>query len=166
MYGIGLKRAIFKIGNDIIIESRTADDGFNMHIAVPEWSKDPSWKLPLEVTEGTGNVETAGTTITIRSLREEVAARLRSGTFEARLREMIARTYCLFLNRYTAVAVNDRKIEPRVMNFGFSDKANIAKEELTEGNVKVTLYAGLAARRGDGEWQAAEAGCTLHAMGG
>jgi hypothetical protein len=158
VYGIGLKRAIFKIGNDITIESRTRDDGFNMHIAVPEWSRNPSWKLPLEVTEGTGEVEAAGTSITVRSFREEVAARFRSGTFEARLTEMIGRTYCLFLNRYVAIALNGRKVGPRVIKFGSSEEVNVAKEELVDGNVKVTLYAGLAARGADGEWQAAEAG--------
>lgn len=158
VYGIGLKRAIFKIGNDIIIESRTADDGFNMHISVPQWAKDPSWKFPLEVTEGTGNVETAGTSITIKSFRQEVAARMRSGTFEANLREMIARTYSLFLDKYVACAVNGRKVQPKLIHFGYSEAANVAKEEITEGNVKVTIYAGLAARGGDREWQAAEAG--------
>lgn len=158
VYGIGLKRAIFKIGNEIIIESRTADDGFNMYISVPQWAKDPDWKFPLEVTEGTGDVETAGTSITIKSFRQEVATRMRSGTFEANLREMIARTYSLFLNKYVAVAVNGRKVEPKVIHFGSSEAANVAKEEITEDNVKVTIYAGLAARGGDGEWQAAEAG--------
>lgn len=158
VYGIGLKRAIFKIGNEIIIESRTADDGFNMYISVPEWAKSPDWKFPLEVTGGTGDVETAGTSITIKSFRSEVATRMRSGTFEANLRDMIARTYGLFLNKYVAVAVNGRKVEPKVINFGYSEAVNIAKEELTEGNVKVTIYAGLAARGGGGEWQTAEAG--------
>lgn len=158
VYGIGLKRAIFKIGADITIESRTAVDGFNMQIYVPQWAEDPDWKFPLEVTKGTGDVETAGTLITIKSFRPEVTTRMKSGTFEADLRDMIARTYSLFLNRYVAVAVNGHRVEPKVIHFGSSEEVNVAKEELTEGNVKVTLYAGLAARSGDGEWQAAEAG--------
>jgi hypothetical protein len=158
VYGIGLKRAIFKIGAEIIIESRTVDDGFNMHIYVPDWAKDPDWKFPLEVTKGTEDMETAGTLITIKSFRPEVATRMKSGTFEADLRDMIARTYSLFLNKYVAVAVNGRRVEPKVVNFGYSKEVNVAKEELTEGNVKVTIYAGLAARGVSGEWQTAEAG--------
>lgn len=157
VYGIGLKRAIFKIGKDITIESKTSVEGFSVHIAVEEWAKQESWTVPLTVTAGTGNVENAGTSITVKSFREEVAARLRSGTFEGHLSEMIARTYSLFLNRYVAVVLNGRKIQPKLVNFGFSKDVNVGKEELTEGNVKVTIYAGLAARR-EGEWQAAEAG--------
>ncbi|OGN89863.1 MAG: hypothetical protein A2158_05230 [Chloroflexi bacterium RBG_13_46_14] len=158
VYGIGLKRAIFKIGNEIMIQSRTINDGFNMRIFVPEWAKNPNWTFPLEVTEKAENYETAGTVITIKSFRPEVAARMRVVTFESHLIEMIARTYGLFLNKYVAVAVNGHKVEPKVIRFGCSDLVNVAKEEITEGNVKATIYAGLAARDEDGAWQAAEAG--------
>jgi hypothetical protein len=165
VYGIGLKRAIFKIGAEIAIESRTAGDGFNMHISVPQWAENPDWKFPLEVTKGTGDVETAGTLITIKSFRPEVTTRIRSGTFEANLRDMIARTYSLFLDKYVAVAVNGRRVEPKVINFGYSEAVNVAKEELTEGDVKVTIYAGLAARGVSGEWQTAEAGWYISCNG-
>ncbi|MCK4827530.1 ATP-binding protein, partial [bacterium] len=83
VYGIGLKRALFKIGNDIIIESKTVREGFKMVIDVPNWSDDRRWELPFEVIDGTGDPSVAGTSITIKSFRPEVAERLRSGTLEA-----------------------------------------------------------------------------------
>jgi len=158
VYGIGLKRAIFKIGNHITIESRTADEGFKMVIPVPEWSEDPSWTLPMEATEGTGDSATAGTSITIKSYRPEVAERLRSGRLEGHLQEMIARTYCYFLDRYVIVTLNGHRIGPDYIPLGSSSEVNVAKEAYEDNGVNVTIYAGLAARGEDGQWRAVDAG--------
>jgi hypothetical protein len=158
VYGIGLKRAIFKIGNDITIESKTKDEGFRMHIPVPSWSNDPNWTLPFEVIAGTGDSNVAGTSISIKDFGVEVTERFKSGTFEGHLTEMIARTYCLFLNRYVVVILNGHKVEPSPIPLGKSEDANVAKEEFEDSGVKVTLYAGLAARDPTGEWRAIDAG--------
>jgi len=158
VYGIGLKRAIFKIGNDITIESKTAREGFKMVIDVTKWSEKREWELPFEVIDGTGGPSIAGTSITIRAFRPEVAERLRSGRLEGNLKEMIARTYCLFLDRYVEVTLNEHKIEPDYIPLGSSTEANVAKEVFEDNGVTVTIYAGLAARDEEGRWQAADAG--------
>ena len=158
VYGIGLKRAIFKIGNHITITSKKADEGFRMVIPVPEWSDDPNWTLPMEVIDGTGDPAVAGTSITIKSYRAEVAEKLKSGRLDGHLKEMIARTYCFFLDRYVIVTLNGHKIEPDYIPLGSSPEANVAKEEFEDNGVTVTMYAGLAARGEDGQWRAADAG--------
>lgn len=158
VYGIGLKRAIFKIGNHITIMSKKVDEGFRMVIPVPEWSDDPNWTLPMEVIDGTGDPAVAGTSITIKSYRAEVAEKLRSGRFEGHLKEMIARTYCFFLDRHVIVTLNGHKIESDYIPLGSSPEANVAKEEFEDNGVTVTMYAGLAARGEDGQWRAADAG--------
>lgn len=47
VYGIGLKRAIFKMGNVIDIVSNHPETGFSLHINVDEWSReeDEPWKF-------------------------------------------------------------------------------------------------------------------------
>lgn len=158
VYGIGLKRAIFKIGNSITIESRTATEGFRMAINVSEWSKNRKWELPFEVIDGTGNPLTAGTSITIEAFRPEVVERVRSGRLEGHLTEMIGRTYCLFLDRYVKLTLNGHKVEPDYIPLGSSKETTVAKELFQDNGVTVTIYAGLAARDKEGRWQAADAG--------
>ncbi len=158
VYGIGLKRAIFKIGNHITIISKTAKEGFRMIIPVPEWSDDPDWTLPMETIDGTGDPAVAGTTITIKSFSAEVAERLKSGSLEGHLKEMIARTYCFFLDRYVIVTLNGHKIDPDYIPLGFSEEVTVAKEVFSDDGVTATIYAGLAARDTDGQWRAADAG--------
>ena len=158
VYGIGLKRAIFKIGNDITIESKTVDEGFKMVIDVPTWSKKGKWELPFDVIQGARDQKTAGTSIVIKSYRKEISERIKSGTFETHLKEMVERTYCLFLNRYVEVTLNGSKVEPKPIPIGDSPNINIAKEEFEENGVKVTIYAGLAGRTEEKEWKQADAG--------
>lgn len=158
VYGIGLKRAIFKIGDHITIISKTTEEGFRMEIPVLEWSKDPKWTLPMEKIDGTGDPVVAGTSISITSFRKEIVERIKSGTFESHLKEMIARTYCLFLNRYVTVTLNEHIIEPDYVPLGFSEEVTVAKEVFSDNGVTVTMYAGLAARREDGEWRQVDAG--------
>jgi len=158
VYGIGLKRAIFKIGEHITIKSKTADEGFEMVIPVPEWSEDPNWTLPMEVIGGTKDPAIAGTSITIKSYRAEVAERLKSGRFEGHLKEMIALTYSFFLDRYVTITLNGYKIEPNYIPLGSSTEVTVAKEVFEDDGVTVTIYAGLAARDADGQWRAADAG--------
>ncbi len=159
VYGIGMKRAIFKIGNHIVIESKTSIDGFLMDIDVPKWaSNSDNWDLPMEITSKANNTEAAGISITIDRYRPEVLQKVESGVFEGRLKEMIAKTYSLFLKRYINITLNGNMIEPSPIPLGCSDQINIAKESFQEGNVQVIIYAGLASRDRDGEWRAADAG--------
>ena len=158
VYGIGLKRAIFKMGNDITISSQTKQEGFRTHIDVPSWAKDRSWFIPLEPTQSSSNGSSAGTSISITQLRPEVAERLKAGTFAKRLYDMIARTYCLFLDKYVKVSLNGHEVNPQPIPLGLSENANIAKEVFQHEDVTVTLYAALSARDASGEWRAADAG--------
>ncbi len=159
VYGIGLKRAIFKIGNQILIESRTHKDGFRVKIDVPTWANDRSnWKLPMEIIDSAPIETPEGTLILVKQFKEEVLERFKSGTFEKRLYDLIARTYCLFLNRYVLIKLNNTKIEPIQIPLGSSEHINVAKDEFSQDDVKVTLYAGLAARSSEDTWRAEDAG--------
>jgi len=159
VYGIGLKRAIFKIGNQITIESKTEKGGFRMNINVPSWADDRfNWTLPLEVIDGTAGLSSAGTSIIISDFRREVSERFRAGSFEKILHDMIAETYSLFLNRYVIIMLNGHKVDPVRIPLGSSEHANVAKEVFQHDDVSVTLYASLAPRDADGRWRMEDAG--------
>lgn len=159
VYGIGLKRAIFKIGRKIIIESRTEDEGFSVNIDVDEWSQDENdWTFPISYISGTRSRREAGTRIEITQLRPEILLRVRSGSLEKRLVDRIQTTYGLFLGRYVEISVNSQNLRSRQIPFGESDEVDPAVDRFereVEGSlVKVTLVAGLAIRT----WRAEVAG--------
>jgi len=50
VYGIGLKRAIFKLGNCIEMESNHRQDGFALNLLVDWWENETEipWQIPID----------------------------------------------------------------------------------------------------------------------
>ncbi len=70
MYGIGMKRAIFKMGRSCTVTTRHGDEAYKVTIS-PEWLEDDDdWELPLEMVSASGMEN--GTTIEIGMLHDHV----------------------------------------------------------------------------------------------
>lgn len=158
VYGIGLKRAIFKIGRHIVIESHTIEDGFRVEIDVDKWAEDAAdWTLPLTQLGKAPSKQEAGTKITITELTEESKLRVRDPLLITRLHTGIASTYALFLTHFLEVSLNEKNVEPKPIPIGSSEEATTGFAQLIVENVSVKLIAGLAARN-QGEWNMDTAG--------
>jgi histidine kinase/DNA gyrase B/HSP90-like ATPase len=162
VYGIGLKRAIFKIGNRFEMESRTTKDGFTVDLKVNKWAeKDQSlddWKIPLEFVGPAPSRDEAGTTIRIGNLRDEVKMRVNDGVFAQKLHLTISQTYGLFIGRFVTIELNGKPVEAFHIPIGESKKIHPARDKFEVGDVSVNLFASLAAREPNGEWTADKAG--------
>lgn len=78
-FGIGMKRALFKLGAGFRIQSRAEHDGFTMRVVVKTWLNDKTtWDLPLRnVKTGLHRPEAdRGTTITITPLKPMIGKEL------------------------------------------------------------------------------------------
>jgi hypothetical protein len=159
VYGIGLKRAIFKMGNYFKIASSTLDSGFITEIiSLDEWSKkDDSlddWMFPIQKyakREG-------ATLIEVKDLRKETSGAIRDKLFEKFLYDDVARVYTLFLERYVEIIINGKSVKPLPIMFSESEDIVTATKEITIDNVKIKLYAGLAERDEINPWTAEKAG--------
>lgn len=162
VYGIGLKRAIFKIGNVFEMISRTTESGFSVNLDIPKWSaKDDDltdWTIPLKPVGPADSAAKAGTTIKITGLRPEVCMRVNDGVFAQKLHSTISQTYSLFLKRHVEITLNGKTIEPFQIPLATSADARPAHAEFQDGVVLVKLFASLAARDASGEWPGDKAG--------
>jgi hypothetical protein len=150
-YGIGLKRAIFKIGNDFLIESRAKEDGFSAHLPdVRKWSEKDEvladWTIPIKSAAGAKFQKDAGTSITIRDLPDEVQMRINDGTFAGRLQTLIAQTYAMYLERYVRVNLCGRIVTPSEIPIGESHDVTPGHDDFEDHGVKVKLFASLSAQ--------------------
>ncbi len=148
-YGVGLKRALFKIGNKFELTSFTNGTGFRARLEdVTDWSsRDTSlsdWKVPLEEVTRQASDPSHGTEVHITALHESVKMRMRQGSFADGVYNDAAQTYCLFLNRYVRVSVNGKIVEPRAFQLGESEEVQPAIDQFEERGVKVTLMASFA----------------------
>jgi hypothetical protein len=166
VYGIGLKRALFKIGQRFELQSRTIKEGFKASVDLVDWAKKDEapedWRIPLTFIDGAASAESAGTSIKISHLTPEVRTRLKDPAFTSDLRSAISKTYLLFLNRYAAVSVERSKVDPWVVPLGRSRDVTPAHKDFTlrleGGTVSVKLIASLAERGERNEWAYERAG--------
>jgi hypothetical protein len=162
VYGIGLKRALFKIGGRFHIVSRTTDEGFTCDLDVREWlAKDNTlddWRIPLTHTTAAKSRESAGTLIKITDLHDEVKLRLKDSTFNNELCTTIKKTYTFFLDRHVSVKVNGDRVKPFEIPIGKPKKGQASFEKYERDGVLVRIFATVARPDEDGHLPAEPAG--------
>lgn len=112
-YGIGMKRALFKIGEHSRITTKTKNDTYKIEIK-PEWLKDESnWQLNREPV-AQSSMPYYGTSIRIMQLKHEIALRFGKGKekFETDLSNTIKTHYSIILQKGFTVKVNGIEIQP------------------------------------------------------
>jgi hypothetical protein len=113
MYGVGMKRAIFKMGRDAVVRTRYDNDAFEVPIT-SEWLEAKNWN-PLPINEPTTSSEMLpqpGTTIIIRDLYEGVARHFGNEAFENKVRTAISEHFTMFLQWGLKVELNHKPVEP------------------------------------------------------
>ena len=157
VYGIGLKRAVFKIGGKIIVESKTMASGFKVTIDVSEFAADDKWHFPIERIEPASANSECGTKIAITQIVAPAAQRLGSGSFQSALTETIASSYSLFLGRFVRVELNGTEVAPNDMPITDSAEVSASIMRTHFDGVDMVIVAGLQALE-RGEWRGSTAG--------
>jgi hypothetical protein len=156
VYGIGLKRAVFKLGNEISVESRTEKEGFRVKVDVRNWTKDETnWKLPLERIRSAPTKLEAGTTIHVKQLHPNIRAQITHGNIAANLFRFMRKTYSYFLDRHVAVSLDGKPVPPDPIPLGYSSEAPPSRLDRALDGVNVHIFTGLAKRQ---LWRAESAG--------
>ena len=154
VYGIGLKRAVFKMGRRISVSSWHPKGAFEVQYT-PTWlDDDTNWTLPVRrLPKG----ERYGTTILVQELYPEISMRVSEPELLRKLHASLSETYSLFLQRLVSVHLNGIEIPARDIPLGQSDDVSPGVAELQDGGVNVEIFAGLAPRKG-GRWAMDRAG--------
>ena len=114
MYGIGMKRSIFKIGSDFVVESKTDTDSYKVYMDRDEWSglkdektNDDIWKFHLDdIALGFEN----GVHITVKRLSDSLKTYLKTRNNVEALREKISSAYGDLLGNGIDISVNGERI--------------------------------------------------------
>lgn len=128
MYGIGMKRAIFKMGYACSVHSCTADEEFEITIdknwMTDEKADDPnSWKLPIRDFDKNPD-STPGLRIDITDLRPPVAAEFGDLTerFIDEFKRKVAEYYGFIILKGFEVVVNGKQVRARTGMLYFDER--------------------------------------------
>lgn len=147
LYGIGMKRAIFKMGEESTVYSYNNSDKFKVHIDQEWLGNDNEWRLPLQTNEDLP-LSNPGTLIQVTNLYDGISEEFGDETYINNLMKLISNHYSFIINKGFKVFVNETEINPHNILFIYTndhDDKNISPY-IYQGEidgVKVDLKVGI-----------------------
>jgi len=112
MYGVGMKRAIFKMGKDSIVRTLHAEDAFEVPIS-SAWLEAKGWDpLPIQTPARKTRLKRVGTTIEVQNLYSSVARHFQQESFVDELQTALGEHFTIFLQRGLVIEVNGTPVQP------------------------------------------------------
>ena len=141
LYGIGMKRAVFKIGKMIEIGSSTEEEAFLCTIPVDEWLEKKPWEF--DMTDAP--VKGSGTVIRIRDLYQGISQEFADPAFVNGLVRIVARDYARFIGKGFNVAINGGTVKGDRYDVRVSEEFQPYRHTYKDDGVQVDILAGMAA---------------------
>jgi hypothetical protein len=115
MYGVGMKRAIFKMGQEAIVQTSYHGDHYQVEIS-PEWLESKDWEpLPIINCEEKDALTISGTSIEVKNLYPGVSRHLKNDVFVNDLKRAIGEHFSIFLQKGLTVTVNGGPVIPALV---------------------------------------------------
>jgi len=150
-FGVGMKRAIFKIGRDIYIRSVTKTHSFEVTLNVPQWQvrEEPGeWYFPMSVEELSHEPpeDERGTFIKIENLHDTVKKEFESQYFGDRIRSAVGTRHQQYIDNGIVIRVNGVSVLGSTVEFAYArDGLELfpAFEESSLDGVHTRLFTGV-----------------------
>lgn len=148
--GIGMKRAIFKMGRQCHVLSNHRDDTFLVTIP-PSWFGEEKW-TDFDAERVKSTTKDYGTILEIKNLTDDAKKDFGEGSsFSVNFPAMVAESYSILIEKGFEVWINKEKVKPRPVRLYFEspDKPNRKGELIRpfiyrcqKGDVEVFLAVG------------------------
>jgi transcriptional regulator NrdR family protein len=146
LYGIGMKRAMFKMGKRITVSSSTGDESFDMPLDVDQWRAKPEndWDFELHNVVHHGTSVPVGTTLAVSELYRPVSREYDTPAFGNSLIHALRRQYAFILNNGLKLKVNKHAIIGIMPTFKVADELKPFKARESYEGVSIEITAGLS----------------------
>jgi len=151
MYGVGMKRAIFKMGKESIVRTLHGRDAFEVPISA-QWFDAKGWKpLPIKAPARGRKLKQPGTVVEVSTLFPSVSRHFERDSFIDELTGALGEHFTLFLQRGLTITVNGTPVKPVRVEVLVSEKAKGPAPYMfkkTIDDVTVSVVVGLNTGRG------------------
>lgn len=156
-FGIGMKRAFFKIGSFISVHSVTKKSKFDIDINVPEWlAVDNKWEFAFKedtLQENVDQLEETGFKVSITDLSEDAKENFNNGQFINQLQNEIEYEHMLNIDKGLAIIINGLKLTQTNMALVCNDEIKPTYWEKITDDLIVKIIAGISTKSEDeGGW--------------
>lgn len=148
IFGIGMKRALFRLGRSFTIESTTKHDHFSMEVDVDDWIKEDSqdWSFEFSTVQlGMENApEKTGTRIIVSKLHEGIKQDFPLMSFQNNLINYLIKYKTLISNSKLKIFVNKKELLTTEEEIIVSDVITPYVKRTSIDDVSIKILAGLA----------------------
>lgn len=119
VYGIGMKRAIFKIGRQCLIQTQNGKDAYDVEITSEWLTNEDEWTIPVSPSRSAMRED--GTTIIVSELNAGVRSLFKddSALFGKEFRQKVATHYAFIINKGLRIRINGKTVAPRPTELRF-----------------------------------------------
>ncbi|NQV18458.1 MAG: ATP-binding protein [Armatimonadetes bacterium] len=146
LYGIGMKRALFKIGKIIKLET---DDGTTHSIVcidIDEWKISEEWKMDIDYEKSKLNGEIPYTSISVDNLYPAIMKLFSLEPFITLIKEQIHIVYTRFISKGINISLNEVELEPFPLEVRFDKDYQPARFTETYNDVVIDIICGISPR--------------------
>lgn len=147
-FGVGMKRAIFKIGKEFCVQSEKSGEKWEVKVNVPEWSKNDdqtSWSFDINVNPN--HSLSASTKVEICQLHEGIGEEFELEVFQSELIYRIRKSHLNAISKGMLICVNGVPVDcdpVRILQSEELIPAYVDKEYPSlKGKILAKLYAGI-----------------------
>lgn len=149
IYGIGMKRAIFKIGKAASVLTRNQNSLYNVLIPL-DWATGDEWDFPVEDLHDSTILPNGGTKIEITNINSGIADIWDSpdkiSEFTDRLIKAIQQSYSFIIQKGFRITINNINVEPLPIQILLDEKSNgtsikpfVYKQSFNDVNVSLVV---------------------------
>lgn len=114
-FGVGMKRALFKIGRHFVVKSWTTEDFFSVDVDVDAWESQPEtdpngWTFAMKESGQNPDASKTGTAILVDRLYDYAADELTSTNFDTRLIALLKEAHASSLVAGLQIIVNKNPV--------------------------------------------------------
>lgn len=150
-FGIGMKRAFFKLGRMVVMRTRHKGEESAVSWDIDNWvglgDEEQSWRVPLAGPETIGvsyQYQSDGTVIRVSRLNSVVQSRLMQPEFIVALKERLQTSYALFLKSGFKLFLNGEQLTHTLPSFFTSDELNYTSKALKVDDVDIQIVLGIS----------------------
>lgn len=122
IYGIGMKRAIFKMGKNSTVYSFHNTNKFEVSIDQEWLENDNDWTLPLQLDTDEFPLTTKGTLVKVTNLYDGIKSEYENSSYVNNLKKLISNHYSFIINKGFKVYVNGDEIDPHDILFIYTNE--------------------------------------------
>ncbi len=144
-FGVGMKRSLFKLGNNFLVESNHKSGSFKLEVDTNEWlnNEDTDWEFELEEVD---EDEIFGTTVSVNNLKTNVSEQFQSNEFVNNLISELSQAHFRPITQGISIYVNNQKVPEYTIHVRLSDDLGGIFIRENYDDVQITIRVGVGDR--------------------